>query len=79
MSPASDECANPLFRQWVGEWMEEARKMQNKSYYTYKKVFLCPDLAWAIVAYCDVGIRIAFTVPTGTRARIGSRKIERDR
>ncbi|SAL95528.1 hypothetical protein [Absidia glauca] len=30
-------CGNPLLRDWMAEWMEEARNMQLKSYYTYKK------------------------------------------
>lgn len=34
----SQQCGNPLLRDWVKEWMDEAKRMQMKSYYTYKKV-----------------------------------------
>ncbi|OAD77591.1 hypothetical protein PHYBLDRAFT_154576 [Phycomyces blakesleeanus NRRL 1555(-)] len=31
------ECGNPLLRDWIGEWMEKARGLQSKAYFTYKK------------------------------------------
>lgn len=34
----SQQCANPLLRDWVKEWMDSAQSLQSKSYYTYKKV-----------------------------------------
>ncbi|ORY93132.1 hypothetical protein BCR43DRAFT_496377 [Syncephalastrum racemosum] len=36
--PAS-QCANPLWRDWIKEWMEEARAIQSKAYFTYKKAY----------------------------------------
>lgn len=32
------ECGNPLWRDWVKEWMDHAQGTGGKSYYTYKKV-----------------------------------------
>ncbi|CEI99059.1 hypothetical protein RMCBS344292_13153 [Rhizopus microsporus] len=43
----SQQCGNPLLRDWVKEWMDEAKRMQMKSYYTYKKAYdalcRCPN------------------------------------
>ncbi|KAI8340249.1 hypothetical protein BC941DRAFT_419916 [Chlamydoabsidia padenii] len=33
------DCGNPLLRDWMEEWMEEAKALQSKSYYTFKKAF----------------------------------------
>ncbi|EIE83137.1 hypothetical protein RO3G_07842 [Rhizopus delemar RA 99-880] len=35
----SQQCGNPLLRDWVKEWMNDAQAMQSKSYYTYKKAY----------------------------------------
>lgn len=35
----SQQCANPLLRDWVKEWMDSAQSLQSKSYYTYKKAY----------------------------------------
>lgn len=37
-SMPSNDCANPLLRDWVKEWMDAAGSRSVKSYYTYKKV-----------------------------------------
>ncbi|CAO3586794.1 unnamed protein product [Absidia cylindrospora] len=37
MPRARPDCGNPLLRNWMAEWMEEAKNMQAKSYYTFKK------------------------------------------
>lgn len=34
----SPNCANPLLRDWVKEWMDQAQALNSKAYYTYKKV-----------------------------------------
>lgn len=34
----SRNCGNPLLREWVKEWMEQAQMINSKAYYTYKKV-----------------------------------------
>jgi hypothetical protein len=37
----TDQCGNPLLRDWVKEWMEEFQKMGAKNFfYTYKRVSL---------------------------------------
>ncbi|KAF9585190.1 Crossover junction endonuclease mus81 [Lunasporangiospora selenospora] len=33
------ECGNPLYLEWIGEWMEQARVSGNKQYYTYRKAY----------------------------------------
>ncbi|KAI9348825.1 hypothetical protein BD770DRAFT_395057 [Pilaira anomala] len=35
----SRNCANPLLRDWVKEWMDQAQAIQSKAYYTYKKAY----------------------------------------
>ncbi|KAL9621674.1 MAG: hypothetical protein Q9160_003927 [Pyrenula sp. 1 TL-2023] len=35
----SEPCANPLFLQWVKEWMDEARERNNKGFHQYKKAY----------------------------------------
>ncbi|KAI8374174.1 uncharacterized protein BYT42DRAFT_535155 [Radiomyces spectabilis] len=34
-----EECANPLLQRWLGEWLEEAKALQSKAFYTYKKAY----------------------------------------
>ncbi|KAJ2963579.1 hypothetical protein NQZ79_g1423 [Umbelopsis isabellina] len=33
------ECGNPLLRDWLAEWMEQAQGMQSKAYFTYRKAY----------------------------------------
>ncbi|KAF9914675.1 Crossover junction endonuclease mus81 [Lobosporangium transversale] len=33
------ECGNPLFLEWIGEWMEHARELGSQSYYIYRKAY----------------------------------------
>ncbi|GAA5817739.1 hypothetical protein MFLAVUS_011290 [Mucor flavus] len=35
----SRNCGNPLLREWVKEWMEQAQMINSKAYYTYKKAY----------------------------------------
>ncbi|KAI8076255.1 hypothetical protein BDF21DRAFT_494981 [Thamnidium elegans] len=35
----SRNCANPLLRDWVKEWMEQSQLINSKAYYTYKKAY----------------------------------------
>ncbi|KAI9314142.1 hypothetical protein BX666DRAFT_1970750 [Dichotomocladium elegans] len=37
MAREKQQCGNPLWREWIQEWAEEAKDKQLKSYYTYKK------------------------------------------
>ncbi|KAI8371855.1 hypothetical protein BD560DRAFT_105757 [Blakeslea trispora] len=34
-----NECGNPLLRDWVKEWMDQAQAIQSKAYFTYKKAY----------------------------------------
>lgn len=38
MAREKSKCANPLWRDWIQEWAEEARERGLKTYFTYKKV-----------------------------------------
>ncbi|KAF9436387.1 Crossover junction endonuclease mus81 [Entomortierella beljakovae] len=33
------QCGNPLFLEWIGEWMESARESNNHTYYVYRKAY----------------------------------------
>ncbi|KAF9109758.1 Crossover junction endonuclease mus81 [Mortierella sp. AM989] len=33
------QCGNPLFLEWIGEWMENARENNNQAYYIYRKAY----------------------------------------
>ncbi|KAG2175711.1 hypothetical protein INT43_001358 [Umbelopsis isabellina] len=35
----ASECGNPLLRDWLAEWMEQAQGMQSKAYFTYRKAY----------------------------------------
>ncbi|OBZ86660.1 Crossover junction endonuclease MUS81 [Choanephora cucurbitarum] len=34
-----NECGNPLLRDWVKEWMDQAQAIQSKAYFTYRKAY----------------------------------------
>lgn len=42
MAREKSKCANPLWRDWIQEWAEEARERGLKTYFTYKKVGAMP-------------------------------------
>ncbi|KAG2197998.1 hypothetical protein INT47_004965 [Mucor saturninus] len=55
----SDQCANPQYRDWVKEWMEQAQTLGSKAYYTYKKAYESLDKCTDVFNHPSETVKLA--------------------